>query len=260
MFDLFIIAAGIGSRMNTALPKALVPIEDGIPNITTTLQQIGHKFNQVYIVINEKAVDVWDDYFCETRQKYPELLTNVQAIDIKSGLGDGHAVMSALDAISGNCREDIIVCWGDVFICDPRIIDELQADLDNKSGAVAAVYKKDPYVTLITDENKNIVRADFSKNGEHHCEGFHDQSIFRFKRECLRSSLLSLHRALKKNDDKYMTSNGELSLLHVFHFLYHSQKPCTVIETQYPTMGFNTVEEVSSIQKEISGQWNLAHI
>src|SRR5271168_921285 len=60
--DLYIIAAGNGSRMAVNVPKALVPIVEE-PCPTTTLQQIGDKFKTVFIVTNSTVQDQWSKYY-----------------------------------------------------------------------------------------------------------------------------------------------------------------------------------------------------
>jgi NDP-sugar pyrophosphorylase family protein len=253
--DLFIIAAGKGSRMGGSIPKALVPLVDGIPNLTTTLQQIGHKFHNVYVVTNEEVFSAWEDYFIELKLKYPELSNNVRNISISSGRGDGHAVMEGMREARSMCDE-IVVAWGDVFFPEEELIDELLSK-QIIMGVVPTVFRADPYVALRLHENK-ILYANFSKHGEDTRDGYHDQSVFRFDRRSLRGALEIMHDVLNKNG-KYITANGEMSLLHVFHYVANTSSEeipeIQAYETKYPTLSFNTVEEVAQIQKEINQKW-----
>jgi bifunctional N-acetylglucosamine-1-phosphate-uridyltransferase/glucosamine-1-phosphate-acetyltransferase GlmU-like protein len=253
--DLFIIAAGKGSRMGGTLPKALVPINENEPNITTTLKQTAGKFNHTYVVINELIIDAWEKYIAENTAS--GLLDNVSFVGIASGLGDGHAVLSALEATEATPSDEVVILWGDTFLQHSETIDEmLSKHLSAKSvsGLVPAVMESDPYVTLLVDGALKIASADFSKYGEKHPNGWHDQSIFYFKRAPLFSALLSLNAALWKNG-RYITPGGELSMLFAFHYLYNNGEGAAVYETDYPTLSFNTPEEVASIQKEISEKW-----
>lgn len=252
--NLYIVAAGKGSRMGGNVPKALVPITDE-PNLTTTLKQIGSKFQKVFVVTNVNIQDQWSKYFLDMAEpESEELLHNVVNVPIQSGLGDGHAVMSALQQTNDYMNHEIVIAWGDVFFQHGQIIDELLAQPQNGVGTVPAVMKENPYVTLLSDDKLRIISADFSKHGESHPTGFHDQSVFRFHRYALRDALADLHNALWKNG-RYITPGGELSLLYVFHYLYNKHKPAIVYETNYPTLSFNTVEEVQAIQLEINEKW-----
>lgn len=256
MHDLYIIAAGKGSRMGGSIPKALVPITDK-PNLTTTLQQIGHKFFKVYVVTNEEAQGPWEEYFSELRDDFPELAENVVNLPIKSGRGDGHAVLAALQLsmfYSWPLADDIVVAWGDVFFPDAAIIDEL-LEKSMKVGVVPVVKEKDPYVTIKIIDDMTVTHAEFSKLGENNDEGYHDQSVFRFNRPTLGGCLDALNDILDRNGT-YISPNGELSMLYVFHTIFNVEGGgIKAYETEYPTMSFNTVEEVAQIQQEIDQSW-----
>ncbi len=257
--DLYIIAAGRGSRMGGNVPKALIPISGGIPNLTTTLQQVSGKFNRVFVVINALIEDEWKKYANEVLRKFPGLIDQaVYFVPIQSGLGDGHAVMKGFEGatdITRNTSSDVVICWGDVFFPHSETIDELLSKkYTDSSGFIPAVKENNPYVTLLVDDKLHCMSADFSKYGENHPSGFHDQSVFRFKREYLWTTLNTLHDAFWKNG-RYITPGGELSLLHTFHYLYNTQSPAQVYETDYPTRSFNTPEEVAAIQQEINQKW-----
>lgn len=256
--DLMIVAAGVGSRLNASVPKALVPITD-ISCLTTTLQQIGDKFRNVYIVTNIKAHEQWKEYFTELNFVWPNLTRNIIQIEIESGLGDGHAVMTALKQVYEVATQEIVIAWGDVFFQHPEIIDELLIkglEFADATSIIPAVMEKNPYVALVVDDECRCRCADFSKYGEVHLAGYHDQSVFYFDKYFLLVSLEQMHRTLWK-DRRYIAVNGELSLLYAFHYLYNLDKrlAAKVYETKWPTLSFNTPEEVASIQQEIKDRW-----
>lgn len=256
--DLYIIAAGKGSRMASNVPKALVPIVDE-PCLTTTLKQIGGKFHNVFIVTNNLIQDRWTEYFLDLKKNYPELADNVRNIPIASGLGDGHAVMQAIEGTNDRrffANDDIVIAWGDVFFPHAEIIDELVTKFREGNGFIPAVRENNPYVSLLVDDQMRCTSADFSKYGENHPTGFHDQSVFRFDRRELADALSKLHNAFWKGG-RYITPGGELSLLYTFHLMYNSNKhsAARVYETDYPTLSFNTPEEVAAIQHEINIKW-----
>lgn len=250
--------------MGGNVPKALIPISDNEPCLTTTLKQIGHKFKNVFIVVNVDIADAWEKYLYDQVDyyEYPlKYIENVTLLPIKSGLGDGHAVLAAINKALDVKKpfknvvlsDDVVVCWGDVFFPQAEIIDELLSR-DLRFGLIPAVKEENPYVTLLVDMNMKCISADFSKYGESHLTGFHDQSVFRFDKSFLRHALITLHQAYWKNG-RYITPGGELSLLHTFHFLHNSGTGATVFETDYPTLSFNTIDEVSAIQQEINQKW-----
>jgi NDP-sugar pyrophosphorylase family protein len=255
--DLYIIAAGNGSRLKAGVPKALVPITDE-PCLNSTLQQIGSKFRRVFIATNILSSLQWQSYFLDLGSNYPELAATVVNLPIESGLGDGHATLQAIitakNLVNASLSRDIVVAWGDVFFPHAESIDELLCLALRGAGMMPAVNETDPYVSLLVDDEMRCMAADFSKLGEHHLHGYHDQSVFRFDLFALERSLTDLHNALWKNG-RYLSPNGELSLLYTFHHLYNSNNPVYVYETSFPTLTFNTVDEVIAVQKEISFRW-----
>jgi bifunctional N-acetylglucosamine-1-phosphate-uridyltransferase/glucosamine-1-phosphate-acetyltransferase GlmU-like protein len=254
--DLFIIAAGCGSRMNSTVPKALVPINDE-PCLTTTLQQIGAKFRSVFIVTNVLAQDKWQSYFQHLSASYPQLAERIVNLPIHSGLGDGHATLQGILAAERACEDiltdDVVVTWGDVFFQHAEIIDELLSVAAFGPGVFPAVQENNPYVALLVNANKQCTAVSFSKYGEHQLNGYHDQSVFRFVRSKLKQSLSDLHAAFWKGG-RYITPGGELSLLYSAHHLYNLGEPIYVYETRYPTLSFNTVDEVAEIQRELDAR------
>lgn len=251
--DLYIIAAGNGLRLNASIPKALMPIVDE-PCITTTIRRLGPKFSKVFVVSNALASNEWNDYFAHLRAVHPQLACHTENLSINSGLGDGHATLEGLVAAEissrGQLAEDVVITWGDAFYRDADIVDELLSRPVPAAGLFPAAYESTPYVALLVDHDMQCMSADFSKHGEKHSAGFHDQSIFRFVRPTLKASLRDLHNSLWKNG-RYVTPAGELSLLHTAHHLYNVGRAVRVYETRHRTLSFNTPHEVSMIRSEM---------
>jgi molybdopterin-guanine dinucleotide biosynthesis protein A len=249
--DLYVIAAGNGSRINSDVPKALIAI-GGEPCLTNTLRLIGGHFRTIFVVTNALMRDNWDPYFRQLSSSCPGLVGRVVNLPITSGMGDGHATLVALRAASEIRRslvsQEVVVIWGDAYFINDRLIGELLAMEFRGSGLVPAIREYNPYVALLVDSGMRCVAADFSKYGETHASGLHDQSVFRFNRTRLLRSLQVLHECSWKNG-RYNTASGELSLLFTFHQLYNSSDPVLVYETPNSTLTFNTQEEVLKIRR-----------
>ena len=269
--DLFIIAAGKGSRMGGSLPKALVPINENEPNISTLLRQANGKFDRIFIITNVDIQEDWGNYFTSIAEdpfmRDGNFIGSIYNIPIVSGFGDGHALISGVQAAKKTLQKleekgglpfkdisnEIVFCWGDVFIQYQETFTEiLRHDLSGTSysGWIPAVKEANPYVTLLVDPGLGVMGADFTKYGEKHPSGWHDQSIFRFNTVAICEALSFCHLAMWKNG-RYLTPGNELSTLYAFHYLYNTNQKAVVYETDYPTMSFNTTDEVKAIQKEI---------
>jgi hypothetical protein len=122
---------------------------------------------------------------------------------------------------------------------------------NNFSSAVIPVCtEKNPYVTILTDSNMNALSADFSKLGETHLEGFHDQSIFYINNDVIYDSLQKMHEVLWKNG-QYITQSKELNFLHILHYLRNINYPANCYITEYPTKSFNSIEELTKLENSL---------
>lgn len=250
--DLYTVAAGNGSRLRADLPKALVPILEE-PCLTTTLTLVSHKFRRVFIITNVVVQNLWSTYFGELGTVQPELAKRIVNVPITSGLGDGHATLHGMLAAERTERtvvaSDVVIMWGDAFLPSGDLLDELLSIPNDGSGVVPARMENNPYVCLRVNQQMQCVAADFSKYGERHPTGWHDQSAFRFARLPLLGCLLELHRCLWKYD-RYLSPGGELPLLYAFHSMYNAGRAVQVYETSEATRSFNTNEEVYQIRRE----------
>lgn len=247
--SLYIIAAGLGSRMgNISVPKALLPItEIGKPNILNSIEKAYSHFDKIFIIGNVLAKNTWLDFEKTLPEEWQE---KVELFLIDSGLGDGHAVLSALEETDNVGEQNVVILWGDAYIKDDAIFSEIVSFSTFNSGAVPVVLEKDPYVTFLVDQHLHVTAVDFSKRGEHHATGFHDQSIFKFNKSILENTLRRLHNAYWKNG-RYVTDTGELTFLYVMHFLYNEGRGVRAYPTEFPVLGYNTQEEFEKVTQHV---------
>lgn len=244
--ELIIIAAGNGKRMgNIVVPKVLYPV-NGVPNLQRIINA-AHEckvFKTIQLVIKESAKMEFQEYL--DKNLYPASL-DINLIPISSGFGDGHAIMEALTQIVGNGGEAIII-WGDTYIENGMLFQELSSYQEDCYNIVVPVYKEEnPYVTILADHNMNIIGADFSRLNEKHFEGLHDQSVFLINKNAVLDALRVMHTVLWKNG-RYISESKELNFLHAMHFLYNFGEPASCYITEYPTKSFNSIDEVKLIE------------
>jgi|LakMenE01Jun11ns_1017448.scaffolds.fasta_scaffold9959694_71 bifunctional N-acetylglucosamine-1-phosphate-uridyltransferase/glucosamine-1-phosphate-acetyltransferase GlmU-like protein len=250
MINLIIIAAGNGKRMgNINVPKVLYPV-NGVPNLKRIITNAieSEVFDSIDLVIKDSAVKSFKEFLDNS-----EFDIKINLIPINSGLGDGHAILSMYK--NAHQYNNSILVWGDVYIDSPMIFKELKdvgsSTGNNFSSAVIPVCtEKNPYVTILTDSNMNALSADFSKLGETHLEGFHDQSIFYINNDVIYDSLQKMHEVLWKNG-QYITQSKELNFLHILHYLRNINYPANCYITEYPTKSFNSIEELTKLENSL---------
>ena len=262
-YDIMIVAAGNGSRMGAdSLPKVLISI-DGRPNLWNTfdkLTEIEESIGNIYLVVsnrNSKIIQQYvDDYKADLKYftKKIKIINRVQLVEIESGQGDGHAVMKA--AYHLPLSSFFFVVWGDAYFTSSNIFSDCINEYIRHEGMGYAMYipvinEKNPYVTFIVDERMECVAADFSKRGENHPSGFHDQCVFLCKRSTVCELLSVMHNAYLKNS-RYVTDSGELTFLYLVHFLHNVSNPAKALVTESPVLSYNTMGEVKQIEESLS--------
>lgn len=240
---LFIIAAGVGSRMNSLLPKALFEIH-GSPNINHILDLARPYFDKIVVVANILAADEWEKYNIDN------------VVYIHSGKGDGHAVREALSLVDTSSFDNISICWGDLYFLDDTLFSTV-AKSKPTTGLIPVTFKINPYVTILHDNSYNATGVDSSKYGEIHGSGFQDNGVFVFNKDILVDALNTLHSSLYKGD-KYITNSGELFLTHTLHLLHNIGKSVNICEVESSVLSYNTIEELNVIKHYVERN-NLVH-
>lgn len=238
MRDLLIIAAGNSTRMgNIQVPKALYPVL-GKPNLVNTIQLARPHFDRVLV-------------FCRdgSREVFTKTLGSLDAevIEIESGFGDGHAVLTALKTREFDAP---VVMWGDTYLETDDVFTELlarPAPTESEPMIFPVVQESHPYVTINITFANYVMGADFSKHGELHASGLHDQSVFWIHARRMTEVLTQMHNVLWKNG-RYIAESGELNLLNCLHYLWNIEIPARVYLSEFKTHSFNTISDVKKIR------------
>lgn len=120
---LYIIAAGLASRMD-GYPKHLCVIDNkGTTNIENTLYLACVYYNEIVVVLNKMLASEYAVKTIAIAEKY-----NAKVKFIESGKGDGHAVY---EAIKDEKEYTEVTCiWGDTYFSDSHIFQlRIHADL-----------------------------------------------------------------------------------------------------------------------------------
>ena len=245
MHSLIIVAAGNVSRMGSIpIPKALFPI-NGKPNIEWIIESARGYFDDI-IIVARNGFGFHFNYLKNSKE------TPISILEISSGLGDGHAVLSTLQILKDQGKLDeriITIIWGDLYCPTSILFVELKSHISNISRQpiiVPVAYEKDPYVHFSIDPDGKIRAANFSKFGEIITEGLHDQSVFMGSARVFLKFLTDLHNSLWK-DGKYVSNSGELNMLHIFHLMYNVGSPAIVHITENILSSYNSVKGAEKI-------------
>ena len=111
---LYIIAAGLASRMG-GYPKHLCTIDDkGTTNIENTLSLASMHYDEIVVVLNKMLASEYAVKTIAITEKY-----NAKVKFIESGKGDGHAVYEAIK--DEKDYKKVTCIWGDTYFSDSHI-------------------------------------------------------------------------------------------------------------------------------------------
>ena len=158
---LFIVAAGLSTRFN-GRPKHLAKIK-GISNIEHTLQLARSWYNDIYVVVNEKASE-------ETIRDTGNIAVSYgdRQLLIPSGKGDADAVYQALSKVGFNLKHASI-CWGDAWFKDDKVFEIASESLnreeyDNIVFDAMCAKEENPYGWFNVSSSGLILDAEFASD------------------------------------------------------------------------------------------------
>lgn len=150
--DVVILAAGLGTRMKSDIPKVL-HIFDGktiISRIVKTLMGVG--FNKINIVVGHKAEMVENSL----KNDFPKV--NFTFIRQKLLKGSGRAIIESIPYLH---KENVLILCGDVPLIKPRTINKLCKSFFQKdaAGMLISCVVDDPkeYGRVVKDENGGVI-------------------------------------------------------------------------------------------------------
>ena len=208
-YEVVIMAAGKGTRMNLPYPKPLYEIDypNGkkpiIVNLLHTIKNTIPNISSIKIVINELDID-----FFEEIAKMDSTITFIQ---LQSSQINGTA--KCLDIIKNyfSLDKDIMLFWGDLGIIPASHI-YLSAILHEKFKPLITMptrFKQDPYVGLIRSNEGKYVKI-FHSNEENQYHGWAEQDCLFFILNKnifpLLSEYLKLKEVIKKNEVDFINS------------------------------------------------------
>ncbi len=258
MFDILIVAAGNGTRMGeNSLPKILTPI-NGIPNIQHSIEKISKckEIGKIFIITNKRNRDIISKEVDKMIPYYGhDLIDAIFIIEIESGRGDGHAILEGYKLIEKKHKltEMIFIIWGDAYLTSNNIFVDCVTEYrktPKRPMYVPVINEKNPYVTFIVDKEMNSIAADFSKRGENHLTGFHDQCVFLCDTKKIIGGLNALNSSYLKNG-RYITESGELTFLYLIHYFYNINTLVKAFITDSPVLSFNTLSDVIELEKRL---------
>ena len=237
---LIVPAAGAGSRLGTAVPKALVPVA-GIPMLRRVLALYERHVESVIVVASPTAADA------VARVAGAEARIVVQ--EKPTGMLD--AILLGTQALTA-AADNVWISWCDQVAVEPQTIERLAALTEERKQAalvMPTVRRADPYIHLKRDASERIVSVLHRREGDPMpAEGESDMGVFALSREAC-TTLLPAFAA----ESSRGAGTGERNFLPFIPWVAVRRDvvtfPCT---DPFEAVGVNTQEELAAVESYLS--------
>ena len=182
--SLVIAAAGMGTRLNTGLPKGLSRFKNS-NFLGSMLDKTSSIFQEIIVVCNESHFDLFKEY----RERNNG---NWKLCAQTGGSGTLYALLSGIKIVSNS---KVIVCWVDQIGLDSQIFLETKKNISEDKIALAfpIVLKSNPYVQAIINSGK-LEDWRFKRENDETASGFTDCGIFGINKKLLENFIQSCPR------------------------------------------------------------------
>lgn len=243
-YQVVIMAAGKGTRMNLNYPKPLFKLKYPygtntlIGNIIYTLEKIKFEISSCNIVINED-----DERFFSGLE-----LSRAKIKLIKLGenqiRGTGNCLYESFKFL--NRAEDIILIWGDLAIFPKYILNASALINENFESEIVFPTKirMSPYVSFLRSEAGEIDKVLHSNEGSRH-DGFAEQDC-----SCFVLGSNSFHEFEHFIKNRRDDSNSDVDFVHFIPYLNSINRRVIglPIVSEMDVSGINTVDKSREVQ------------
>ncbi len=236
-----ILAAGLGKRMNSDMPKVLHEI-NGEPMITSVIRgAINAKISDIVVVVGFLG----DEVKKKVSEKYKAIFAYQQ-----EQLGTGHAVECALPYLPDH-TEDVVILCGDVPLLKSSTLSEfIKYHNDNKCDiTIIGAKMKNPagYGRLIMDKDENIssIVEESDANSTQKKINIVNSGIYCVKKELL-------NRYIKKIDSD--NAQKEYYLTDIIKIAYNADKHIKIFVKKESAefIGVNSAKDLNYVQSFFS--------
>ena len=240
---LIVPAAGLGSRLRAAAPKALVPV-GGRPMIDHLIGLTSPHVQHVVVVAHPSFSAAVRDHLART---WPHVSCDVIEQQQPTGMLD--AILLATPAVTRSDAENIWIVWCDQVGILPATLARLAAASSSPplpDLVVATVWRTDPYIHFDRDEEGRIVRVRQRREGdEMPPQGESDMGLFALSRAAFLSQLPTY-----ATDVAPGRGTGERNFLPFIPWIASSGTVVTIPATDpLEALGINTPEDLAAVER-----------
>ena len=240
---LIVPAAGRGSRLRAAGPKALVPVA-GRPMLDHLLDLHQSSVDHVVIVASPSARAAFDEY--RATQPMP-----IEVVEQETPTGMLDAILAARGIVETHRPERVAITWCDQIALDPVTVEALRAQACTSSApamVLATIAVAGPYIHFDRDAGGRITAVRQRREGDPMPDtGETDMGLFDLSLETYRTHLPAFAAQARAS-----AGTGERNFLPFIPWL-SARAPVTTVPGTSPmeAVGINTPEELAAVEAHL---------
>lgn len=238
-------AAGLGTRLQSPLPKLLVPVA-GVAMIDRVLALYRSHVARAVVIVNPTALDAVRQHLRDAAH------VDVLVQDRATGMLD--AIMLAQSALVPSHTGAVWITWCDQVAVETNTVDRLARMMEENPWAAVVmptVRRVDPYIHFERDQGGRIERVLQRREGDAMPpEGESDMGLFALSSDAFRSWLPAYAASLETG-----RTTGERNFLPFIPWVAE-RAPVLTFPASHPmeAIGVNTVEELRQVEDHLNSK------
>lgn len=239
-------AAGTGSRLQTALPKWLVPVL-GRPMIDWIVERYQDYVSRLVLVVSPSALSLAEAHVWSER-----LPVDLRVQEHPTGMLD--AVLRAGDVVRQSAAEGVLVTWCDQIATSRATVERLMSLLGANGDAAVVMptcVGPHPYIHFDRDVQGRITGVRQRREGSSMpAQGESDAGLFAFARTAFLEDLPDYSRAVVRGE-----ATGERNLLPFIPWIA-SRRPVLTFPCAngMEAVGINTPNDLRAVERYLKAR------
>jgi choline kinase len=183
MFSVIIPAAGMGTRMEQDVPKALTPFL-GTTFLGWQLQKLSSISAEIFVVVSPEHYEIFQEYRSSHGLKFEIVKQN-------SGKGSYYAVKAAMEIVKAKY---VVICWVDQVGLSESLITRAcnGVQIEGVDALIPLIYKDQPYVKIHRTPMGKLTHWEYQREGDNPSSGFSDLGLFVLRTEKLMKAMVQI--------------------------------------------------------------------
>jgi len=240
MFSAIIPAAGMGTRMERDIPKALTPFLDST-FLDWQLQKLKFLASKIFVVVAPEQIDEFKRYRLLHSLEFEIIIQEV-------GKGSYYAVKAAMQHVT---TKFVLVCWVDQVGLSESLLIQASNSVQIKGvdASIPLVHKDHPYVKAHRTLAGKLTHWEYQREGDTPSSGYSDLGVFALRTQ----KLLKVMQSIRGESEMISPLTKELNFLDFLcEFGNSNEINFLITKDDLNSVAVNTAQELQLAESVIT--------